>query len=368
MTVLHIFPNSLFLNPYLKMITKDFDYKNHVFVITDIGAKTMIDPKYYDLFEIHEVSTFKLGDVKELSSFLRNIDFDRLIIHSLYLNFLLIALVFNKKVLQKATLTLWGGSDARKFKVSKENRKYMFHAMAYEQLRKIIYRNVKTIASIIPEDYETVKKEYHSSASYCLCKYGVPTSVDLLKTDNIESEKKAFCVQVGHSGSPDGDIIEALMILEKFKDEKIQIYAPLAYGNDEYIQKVIVYGSKIFEEKFHPMTELMSGDDFSKFIMTMDAIILNTKIQQGLGNIYTYCYASKKIYLSNKGFLWNFFENEGYRFNALEKVRTSSWQEFIESNKAELENNFEKSKDFFDDCSLKDIWNNIFQGGNNYGK
>lgn len=367
MKIIHIFPNSLFLNPYLALLEKNYNPLEHQFIVTDIGAKTKIDERFLKVFKIKEVSTFKLSDVKIVSSILKTDEFDKIMIHSLYLNYLLLALIFNKKVLSKATLMLWGGSDARKFKVGEENKKYVLLAFFYEQLRKTVYKNVNTIASIVPGDYESVKKTYKTRARYQLCKYAVPTSDNLFnKNDYIrEDNEKKMYLQVGHSGSPDGDVLESLEILSKFKDCNLEVFSPLAYGNDEYIAKVIERGNKLFGDHFHPIVELMNGEAFSKFIMEMDGLVLNTKIQQGLGNIYSYCYAEKKVFLSENGFLWQYFNNEGYDFNSIEKISEQNFNELQSVNKVQIKTNYEASKKFFDDKELIVIWNDIFCGGKN---
>lgn len=359
MKILHIFPISLYSNIYLDFISKDYNYEEHEFIMMDIGGKVKTNQKYYDIFKITDVSTFCFKDVFKLSKRLKNNDYDKLVVHSLYLNYLVLSLFINPSVLKRTVITLWGGSDCGRFTVSKDNRKYIIQAWIYNLVRGFVFRNVKEIGATLLSDYNNVVRDYKTKVPMVECKYLIPTSKEFLIWDGSKSDNIVH-IQVGHSGSQNGNQIEILEMLKKYKEENICIHCPLAYGDDFHIERVIEYGKKYFGEKFIAMRTLMTADKYAEFINSMDILIINTNIQQALGNIYSYFYAGKKVYLKKGKELDNYFTELGFITYKTAQIGKESYLDFITLNEEVKTNNHELSEVQFDYKKIKKYWDRIF--------
>ncbi len=355
--ILHIFPDSLFIESYIEMLKND-EENTHQFILTDIGAKVEYDIFKNPNIKFDKVSTFCFSDIFKLSKMLKLYEYDLLIIHSLYLNYLILPFIFNKKILNKTVLSLWGGSDSRKFKVSEENKKYFVQAMIYEFLRRPIYKRVKIITSIVPQDFEEIKRLYKVKAINMPIIY--PFLPGLSDQVNIKSDGKIH-IQVGHSGSVDTNSIEILELLKRFSKENIIIHCPLSYGNKDYITEVCKKGKELFGNKFVPQLEIMAANRYKEYIAQMDILVMNTLIQQGLGNINLAFCCGNKVYINNKSKLWNYLKTEGFYINNINDIKTSGLDELIKISPKDVKNNRQIAlKQFGSQDSLK-LWINVFK-------
>ena len=356
--ILHIFPDSLFTESYLQLIENDTQ-NSHQFILTDIGANVSLDIKKYPKYKFDKLSTFKLFDFIKLNKYLKKYDFDLLIVHSGYLNYLLLSFINKKKMLNKTILSLWGGSDSKKFEVCEGSFVLKLLGRIYEILRRGMYRNLFGIASIIPDDYENIKKTYKLNCNYYESIYPfIPSLIDSFKKKNNSS----FKIQVCHSGSSDCNTLETLKVIEKYKNDNILVYASLSYGNKEYIDKVSEMGRKIFGDKFIPNYDIISADKYAEYISQLDVLINNSNVQQGLGNIYLALCSGVKVYLNSEGKNWKSFKAEGSIVYNVDSIKNADINELLEISDNAKKTNYEKNIKQFDTKYALEKWQKIFGG------
>ncbi|WP_083234102.1 TDP-N-acetylfucosamine:lipid II N-acetylfucosaminyltransferase [Candidatus Marithrix sp. Canyon 246] len=75
------------------------------------------------------------------------------------------------------------------------------------------------------------------------------------------------------------------------------MFVPLSYGDPKgvYIKEVISTGTKIFGDKFIPMTEFMDFDKYLNFLGSINITIFNHNRQQAMGNTITLLGFGKKV-------------------------------------------------------------------------
>ncbi len=354
--ILHIFPDSLFIESYLSLLANDKKYR-HQFILTNIGANMEFDTSKYNKYEFYKISTFKFFDFIKLRKLLKKNEYDSLIIHSGYLNYLLLALIFNRKVVSKTVLSLWGGSDSQEFSVKKENRKYIIQAKVYEYLRCKLYKKVKAIASIVPEDYNTVKKIYNLNCKNYPSLYPFLPNI----SDNFSKKKdKTIKIQICHSGSPFCNSLEVLDILKKYKNEDIIIYASLAYGDKEYISKVVKKGKSIFKEKFIPNFKLLSAGEYANYISKLNVLINNSNIQQGLGNIYLALCSGVKVFINIEGVIFQELKKKNIKSFNVEHIKKMDLEAFVKITDIDKQSNHDNCLDIFDVGNALNLWYDIF--------
>jgi len=362
--ILHIFPESMQLEQFLIYMKEKYPQVEHDFIIIDIGGSgeaTRIKEHFYEIFKITNISTFKPTDALVLCKRLRDSKaYDNIIFHSLYLNYLLLALFFNKKAVRRATFIIWGVQDAGPFFVPETKSKYKIAGWFYEKLRSVIIPEFKYIGTVLDADYDKVKKLYGVTAANKKCKYMLGAFNN--KEQAEKKNRKHINIQAGHSGYKVTSTLETLDTLSKFKDEDIRIFSPLSYGDEKYIQEVIKKGKEIFGKKFIPITKQMSGTNFIKFISSMDIYIHNALVQMGLANVFTNIAYRSKVYLNAEGAVYDEYTNIwGYTVSKVSDIREQSFEEFIYLCPEEAEKNKLISDYHGDAEDMKAVWDNLLE-------
>ena len=121
-------------------------------------------------------------------------------------------------------------------------------------------------------------------------------------------EHSTINIQLGNSADPTNNHIDVLKQLTKYKEENIQIFAPISYGNKEYAKEVILYGNDIFGDKFIPLTDFMPFEKYLEFLGTIDIAIFAHKRQQAMGNIISLLGMGKKVYMRSDITPWQLFD------------------------------------------------------------
>lgn len=355
--ILHIFPDSLFIEGYLSCISMNHGY-NHQFILTDIGSNLDFDSSRYPQYQFEKLSTFKFCDFVKLRKKLKEYDYDLLIVHSGYLNYLLLAFMNNKKVCKKTILSLWGGSDSKKFEVPSTKKQYTLFGLIYESLRKKFYQNVKAFASIVPADFETVQKLYNLKCkAYESCYPFVPNLISNFSKKNSNEVK----IQICHSGSVECNTLELLDKLAKYKNDNVKIYASLCYGDKNYISKIIEKGQKIFNNKFIPIIDFMPSEEYAKYISNLDILMSNTFVQQGLGNVYLALASGVKVYIPEGSVLWNELKKQNIIIYPTSSICEKSIKELVEISQKTKQINYDNTINIFDTSKSFDKWGKIFR-------
>lgn len=241
---------------------------------------------------------------------------------------------------------------------------YGYRKRKYDSLfKKIYYKiedhvkgNVGQISYLAEGDYNLAKEYFNVKGKATRAIYINPVSLK-----NLNSIKKNYkknevtSIQIGNSADPENNHIEILDELIKFKDENIQIYAPLSYGNKEYALKVKKYGEKLFGEKFIAMLDFFNAQKYAEYLSGIDILLFNHKRQQGLGNIFSLAYLEKKIYLRSDISSWSYLKDDlKLQVFDINNLKTESFESFklnnSKGNKLKIKNTV------YSEEYIKKIW------------
>lgn len=227
--------------------------------------------------------------------------YDLIIYHGVFEDCIIEYFYLHKELLKKLILYFWGG-DKEKLPEDKRKRR----AKVY------VVRKCRAVATIIPQDYTDLKKQYHLKVKhFCAMYYSAKEIEGISKAVSIPKPcKKSINIQIGNSATLTNNHFEVLKNLSRFKEENINIFIPLSYGNMEYAERVVSYGKEIFGDKFIPVQNFMSLDEYCRFLYNMDIAIFDMKRQQALGNILMQMRMGCKIYLNRESLLWDYFTKD----------------------------------------------------------
>lgn len=341
---LHLFTYVLFIEPYVNFINKNFNSKEHLFLILTNTGKVNLKKN------VKKISK----NLKDLLLLIREIyRCEKIFLHGL-VHYEIALIFFTQPWLIRKCNWVVLGVDLYQYKF----RKKSFKSNLYEVARRFVIKNMSGIVAFIREDYELVQKWYGAKGKYYysfLYPNLIYKELDLSKA--MRDNKKTY-IQVGNSADPALNHLEVFSRLEKYKDKAIEIVCPLAYGNKSYRDKVIEQGIKIFDNKFNPIKELVSFEKYSEFLAKIDIAIFNYEGQQALGNIIILLGLGKKVYIRDDITSWKLCSDFGlkvYSFN-------NNFDELFEKmpNDVKLKN-IDSIKKHFTEKKLKEDWGKIFQ-------
>tara|TARA_Y100000589_G_C26996551_1_gene564909 strand:+ start:50 stop:808 length:759 start_codon:yes stop_codon:yes gene_type:complete len=210
-------------------------------------------------------------------------------------------------LLKKCAWIVWG-SDL--YIYQKKNKSWK--EKIKEFLKHIVIPKIGYLITYIEGDYHLAKEWYGAKGQRIHC---LMYPSNLFTQDRFQkaSHTNTVKIMLGNSADPSNEHEEVIKSLTNYKDEDIQIYCILSYGDSNQAKKITALGQKIFGEKFIPILELMNKQSYLKFLNEIDIAIFHHKRQQAMGNIINLLGMGKKVYIRAGETHTSFFESLGIR-------------------------------------------------------
>ncbi len=296
--VVHLFPYSFFVNGFVSFLTDNFDSNQHKVIV--------YRKKDYaqDPLSSHMIIEYKgRKDIIELYKQL--LAADRIVIHSLGIEFeMLVLLYVKKKLVKKCVWVIWGNDLYCKLQ-----KKEDFMSVFIEHMRSKVIKRFPYIGCLVMGDYTLATDWYETSASAIRVNYCVPAQKEMI--DALLSERPTsfpsdtIRIIVGNSGTQSNNHLVALEKLRKWKNADIQIYVPLSYGDSEYSVRIREAFIKEFGDKVTILDKIIPLSEYFSLLASMNIAIFENDRQQALGNIFSLMYMGKKIYMKKGTSMWN---------------------------------------------------------------
>lgn len=361
MKYLHIMHNEKFIKAYIEFINENFDKSEHKFLIIDGVREKDIEilvgkniEKYISKGRnfngiIKKVFLILQLPILYFKLFIYCKKSEKIYFHGLFDQRIIVFLYLFKGFLNKSNWLIWGGDL---YSYLKRKNKFLYRI--YYRIDDYVKSNFYGYITPIEGDYELVQKWYKANGKYFDC-FMYPSN--LYKNIEIILEKKEeVYIQVGNSADPSNNHFEILNKLEKFKNQNIKLFCILSYGDKKYAEKVIVYGKKIFDEKFIPITEFMKYENYMFFLNELDIAIFAHDRQQAFGNITSLLSMNKTVYLKEIVTTYETLTKLGLKIKSFNRLETLEKFE-----KKILENNKKIIKKIFSKENLIKEWEKIFE-------
>ena len=305
-----------FMSPFIDVINNHFNRDEHKMLVINISnIECPLELKEQD----GVIWITKKYELLKLSYLLNNSN--KIILHGLFFNSLIMSLFFQPWLLKKCYWLMWGGD----FYFPKEQR----------WLKKQVIKRIRHFVTFLKGDFELVKRWYGAKGMLHEC-FMYPSN--LYKEYDVKPKEDGgiINIQVGNSADSTNNHIEVFEKLRQYKDENIKIYVPLSYGNQDHAKDVIAKGKEIFGDKFIALTDFMPFEKYLDFLGTIDIAIFAHKRQQAMGNIITLLGLGKEVYIRKDITTWQFFKDINVRlgdFNNFELAKIDSLNKKINMNK-----------------------------------
>lgn len=127
-------------------------------------------------------------------------------------------------------------------------------------------------------------------------------------------------IMVGHSGHPEDNHIAIMDLLKKYKNENIQLYVVLSYGNLSYIEEIKNYINKNWQDKSTIIDRFLPYEEYINLCADMDILILDGVRSYALGNVAPFLYLRKKFFLNRDGILHKAFVQESIPHSCSQEI------------------------------------------------
>ena len=305
----------------------------HFFILTTMTAVSYLSSdklsykNYDDIFDEYKTKNFcyintSFGLLKKIYLIKRN---DKLILHGCFAifrknDFFWLFLYFCSVSFRKRiVLIFWNGGE---FELKNRKR---FYSFALNLIKKNVFSTVRFLVTLSIEDQRRAKKIYPKAnilaTTIIIDNY---TLFNSYKTNN--KNKKFKKIMISHSAFEHNNHLRAFGLLEKFKNEKIQIICPLCYGNRSYQKNIIEKGKELFGTNFIYYQELLPLPQYNSLLATLDVYVSLSYIQTGLHVIYFGLCTGLKIYLTGNNL--SSVKELGFAVNSAEELEHISFKQF----------------------------------------
>ncbi|URA10844.1 TDP-N-acetylfucosamine:lipid II N-acetylfucosaminyltransferase [Thermospira aquatica] len=319
--IVHVIVLDKFLPSFIDFVSKHFDITKHRFIF--IGK-----PEYkYGLTINHPVEWIdKKTKVFRLLRYMY--EAKKIILHGLWVERINQLLFIQPWLLKKCYWVMWGGD--------------FYFPEQQSWIKKKVIKKMGHFITYVKGDYELTQKWYRAKGEYHEC-FMYPSN--LYKEYDVKSKKHTTLnILVGNSATDTNNHREIFNKLEKYKNENIQIFAPLSYGDENYAKEVIAYGKRLFGDKFVPLTDFMAFEKYIEFLSSIDIAIFAHNRQQAMGTIITLLGMGKKVYMRKDTTPWELFEKIGVKVFDVENIRLETIDKNLGSkNRKRIEEYFSEA-------------------------
>lgn len=137
----------------------------------------------------------------------------------------------------------------------------------------------------------------------------------------VHEDGESLKILLGNSAARENDHIKILKRLSHLKNENIQIFCPLSYGDDKNAEKVKAAGKRIWGDKFIPLMDYMPKSEYYDMLHSIDVAIYNNNRPQGTCNIEEMLRQGKKVYLRKTTPMWKWYIGRGENVYTTESLR-----------------------------------------------
>ncbi|MCW3167523.1 TDP-N-acetylfucosamine:lipid II N-acetylfucosaminyltransferase [Chryseobacterium sp. 09-1422] len=176
-----------------------------------------------------------------------------------------------------------------------------------------IKENIDYISYIVPKEKKILSKIFPGKV-FCHL-YSDPDLPQFHHfKENNDNIAQGNNILLAHSAAETNNHLDCLEILKSCNLSTQKIISPLSYGGSkEYIGEVIQKGKEYFGERFVPLTERLSLEEYSKILSSCSVAMMNQRRQQAGGNLFHLIGSGIKVYLNKENGFYDYFVENGIK-------------------------------------------------------
>ena len=294
----HVMTNGLHSLGIIKFINKYFNKREHCFIFPILFDQTKAKIKGISNCYNYQLEDIPVKKVKKI------------IFQGLWTLPFIKFLYYHRDYLKKSYWFIWGGD---------------LYGAAEDEKSVYVRKHFRGVLTSFDYDY------YRS-------KYGENKCYDVTYPHAMNYDQIDFSTLPPHTGinilinnSADETTLEMLDILEKFKDEDINIYTVLSYISAHQTDprlKIMKKGYEMYGSRFHPLIEFMPEKEYANFLASIDIYISNQDRAQGNGNATFICSLGGKVFTKSDTAIYRKYNSLGIKYFDTYTIKDLSFEEF----------------------------------------
>lgn len=355
--ICHLIPDEKFTCRVVDFILNNYADGLNRFVVYNEGKKySNINSEY--VMNVHSI----FDKEKEVLDICNQSDY--IIIHGFGAK--QIVMFFNKhiKLAQKAVIIIWGGDLYNDHIFLEEHDGFCLRLRLFIYAKKRFIKKAPIFMTFTYCDYDRAHEWLGANGKRYDCLYPSNLSVeklyDIEKRKNYNQIRDTYNIMVGNSATKTNNHYEAFEAIKKFKDENIEVVCPLSYGDMEYAKEIEIAGREIFGNKFIPIKDYLSIDEYSQLLSDMDVVLFPFDRQQATANLEIVAYFGAKVYIKKQSALWkHYVERDRCSFCGVDEIYDMSFDKFISFDNKERKINREYFEKIWDCSYIKTLWDQV---------
>lgn len=319
----HLMFNDKFNKPIVDFINRHFNPKEHLFLCKRF-FKEFPFPAGPNVLEIQSLQQIKWDEL----------NFEKILCHSLFDNEVVDFLYSHKEYLKKACWLMWGGD---------------FYSYSEDEKNTYVRKNFAQYVTNYEKD--EISKKLQKDVTPFKLFYNFPINKTLL--DNCTA-KAHDDVVVQINNSSDKSTLEILAYLKRFADEKMRVRTIVSYGDLSCREMIVQKGKEYFGDKFEPLYRILSPKYYAAYLAENDILILNQNRSQGVGNTVASLYLGKKVFIREDVSTFPRLVQDGFFIYDTASIKNLSFHELVLNEHAE--ENKKLVMKWFDEDYIKKQW------------
>ena len=193
----------------------------------------------------------------------------------------------------------------------------LYHLIRYrvKPLKKEfnLLNKIDFISTVLPYEFESINKEFNLSLKYIDFNYSVNKFKESLSINLGNS------IIIGNSATLSNNHLDVFDIVKNIKSKIVVPLSYGAYGYEDYKEKIISKGNRLFGDNFHAIEYFLPIKDYDEILMSSNTMIMYHIRQQALGNIYMALFLGVRVFLNKKSITYKYLKDEGIIVFDLEK-------------------------------------------------
>ena len=177
-----------------------------------------------------------------------------------------------------------------------------------------------SISTIISPEIDLVKKWINPNVVDVPFIY---STIEKLVAGDLNSLCNGDNFLLGNSATIENNHLDAFSIISKSDINKELLFCPLSYGGPgfkNYARDITLAGKNIFGDRFIPLTEFLSNDEYVEIIEKCGNVIMNHLRQQALGNIITSMWKGARVYFNELSPVYSYYKSLGLTVYTLSDI------------------------------------------------
>ena len=297
---------------------------DHKFLLYNARKKYL---SHYKLLMNQPIKLHPCSNVFSLFQALRKIKAnDIIILHSFSYKLLYFLLpLLGREILHRIVMICWGRETELEGGPRGKLKKFLKHSF-FSRFHRVI--------ALDSSDAKKLKENYGLD-NITVCPYPLwPILENICTAEDVAERYSSRLlptkVIVGSNGSKLNRHIDCLRLLERYRNQDVQIVCPFGYRNDNaaYTNEVASYGQKAFGDKFVLVEQFIPIEQYVSLLKSADIFIIHCERQRALFNIYAFLFQGKKIYVPRNTELKSWLNELEVKTFDIEFIADESYEEF----------------------------------------